>query len=66
MTELEALEQKIAQLAALFQRAREENRDLRQRGMQLEADNQRLNDKVLAARERLEGLLSRLPADPAA
>jgi uncharacterized protein (TIGR02449 family) len=61
MTELEALEQKVAQLAALFQRAREENRDLRHRSAQLEADNRRLGEKVAAARARLDGLLARLP-----
>lgn len=63
MTELEHLEQKLAQLVALHKQVREENRDLRLRAMQLDADNKKLAEKVAAARERVEALLARVPAE---
>ena len=63
MTELEHLEQKLAQLVALHKQVREENRDLRLRAAQLDADNKKLAEKVATARERVEALLARVPAE---
>lgn len=63
MTEFENLEQKIAQLVAQHRLVKDENRDLRQRAQALEAENQRLTEKVAAARTRLEALIERLPAE---
>lgn len=61
MTELEKLEQKLAQLVALAQQVREENRDLRMHMTRLENENKLLQDKVNAARGKLESLIERLP-----
>jgi FtsZ-binding cell division protein ZapB len=61
MTEFENLEQKIAQLVLLHKQIKEENRDLRLRAAQLEAENKTLGDKVAGARERLATLVARLP-----
>ena len=62
MTELETLEQKLTQLVNLYQQARGENRDLRQRTAQLETENRALAGKVAAARTQLETLIERIPA----
>ena len=62
MTELETLEQKLTQLIDLYQQARGDNRDLRQRVAQLEIANSALTDKVAAARAQLEALIERIPA----
>ena len=64
MTELEKLEQKLAQLVALAQQVREENRDLRMLITRLEGENKSLQDKVNAARGKLETLIERLPDVP--
>jgi chromosome segregation ATPase len=61
MTEFENLEQKIAQLVSLHKQIKEENRDLRLRATQLEAENKALDGKVAIARERLATLVARLP-----
>jgi peptidoglycan hydrolase CwlO-like protein len=61
MTELENLEQKLAQLVALTHEVRNENRDLRLRMTRMEAENKSLQDKVDTARAKLESLIERLP-----
>ena len=61
MTELENLEQKLAQLVALTQQARAENRELRVHLTKLESENKSLHEKVDAARAKLETLIERLP-----
>ena len=63
MTELESLEQKLAQLVALHAQARGENRELRNRTLQLEGENKALAAKVAAARAKVEEMIERLPAD---
>lgn len=63
MTELQSLEEKLTLLVGLHQRGRDENRDLRVRVAQLEAENRALADKVKTARERVEALIERLPVD---
>lgn len=60
-TELTSLEAKVAQFVALCERLRAENQDLRLQLATARNDAKRLNDKIDGAKERLEGLLSRLP-----
>ncbi len=62
MTELESLEQKLTQLVDLYQQARAENRDMRQRITNLEGENRALATKVDGARTQLEALIERIPA----
>ena len=64
MTEFENLEQKLAQLVALTQQVRDENRELRVHVTKLESENKSLNEKVNAARAQLESLIARLPDVP--
>lgn len=64
MTELENLEQKVAQLVALHKQVKEENRDLRVRTTEIEAQNKQLGERVTAARERIDALLARIPDVP--
>jgi cell division protein ZapB len=64
MTEFENLEQKLAQLVALTQQVRDENRELRVHVTKLESENRNLTEKVTAARAKLESLISRLPDVP--
>jgi len=61
--ELKALEERIGQLIELSQRLRSENRELRQQLAQAASDNKRLNEKVDAAKVRLEKLLANLPEE---
>jgi cell division protein ZapB len=61
--DLKTLEDKIGQLVELTQRLRGDNRELRQQLAQAVSDNKRLEEKVDAARTRLEALLERLPED---
>ena len=61
--ELKALEERIGQLIDLSQRLRSENRELRQQLAQAASDNKRLNEKVDAAKVRLEKLLANLPEE---
>jgi cell division protein ZapB len=59
--ELAALEDRVKQAAELCQRLRGENIDLRQRIAQLQSENKRLAEKIVGARDRLEGLLRQIP-----
>lgn len=61
--ELKALEERVGQLVELTHRLRGDNRELRQRLAQAVSDNKRLNEKVDAAKARLENLLSHLPEE---
>ncbi|MGH8662648.1 MAG: DUF904 domain-containing protein [Burkholderiales bacterium] len=61
--DLKALEERIGQLVELTQRLRSDNRGLRQQLAQAVSDNKRLDEKVDAAKARLEALLERLPED---
>jgi len=62
-SELDALEQKLAQLVHLIQRLRAENLQLRQ-DVASALNGQRKNqDKIEQASQRLEKLLAQLPAD---
>ena len=64
MTEFENLEQKLTALVALTKQIKEENRDLRVRAGELDAENRKLADKVGAARDRIEAMIARLPDGP--
>ncbi|MBK6972174.1 MAG: hypothetical protein WCF44_03010 [Candidatus Methylophosphatis roskildensis] len=60
--QLSALELRIDQLLGHFAQVRDENRDLRLRVANLESENRRLQEKIDAAAERVEGLIEGLPA----
>ena len=59
--EFNSLEAKVAQFVSLCERLRAENHVLRQELAAAKTDAKRLNEKINGAKERLEGLLSRLP-----
>lgn len=59
--EFNSLEAKVAQFVALCERLREENSALRQQLNAAQNDAKRLHAKIDGAKERLEGLLNRLP-----
>jgi cell division protein ZapB len=58
---LDTLDSKVAQVLALCQSLRSENHALRNRVAGLEGENRQLVDKIVAARERLESLITGLP-----
>jgi cell division protein ZapB len=51
----------VAQFVSLCERLRAENNDLRQQLAAARNDAKRLHDKIDTAKERLEGLLARIP-----
>ncbi len=59
--EFESLEAKVSQFVQMCERLRVENMELRQQLAMASNDAKRLNDKIDGARNRLEGLLARLP-----
>jgi cell division protein ZapB len=59
--EFNSLETKVAQFVSLCERLRAENQELRRELAAARSDAKRLHDKIDGAKERLEGLLSRLP-----
>lgn len=61
--ELDALEDKIRQVAELCHALRQENIALRQQLIAAQQDNKQLTTKLDAARTRLEALLDSLPED---
>ncbi|MFO1320910.1 MAG: hypothetical protein U1F52_14960 [Burkholderiales bacterium] len=61
--ELIALDERIRQLITLAERLRADNIDLRQQLATVQGENRQLREKVTGARERLEGLLARIPQD---
>jgi cell division protein ZapB len=60
-SELSALEEKLAQVVQRLKVLREENRDLRQQLAARTDENSRLNEKLNAARTRIEALLKQIP-----
>ncbi len=62
-SELDALEQKLAQLVQLTQHLRAENLQLRQEVAVAVSRQRKSQDKVDEAAQRLEKLLSQLPGD---
>ena len=61
--ELNTLDQKISQLVQLCHRLRNDNSELRQQLAAAQNQHKQLTDKIETARQRLEGLLSRIPED---
>ena len=59
--ELSALEEKLALVVQRLKVLREENRDLRQQLAARTDENSRLNEKLTAARTRIEALLKQIP-----
>lgn len=60
-TELNSLEQKVAQFVGVCERLRAENIALRQELATARNDAKRLNEKIEGARTKVEQLLTRLP-----
>lgn len=61
--ELDALEEKIRQVAALCHALRHENTALRQQVVTAQQDNKQLIARLDAAKARLQALLDKLPED---
>jgi len=59
--EFRSLEAKVAQFLSLCERLRAENSDLRRELAAARNDAKRLHEKIDGAKERLEGLLAKLP-----
>ena len=59
--ELTALEGKLTQFVELCQRLRADNQQLRQDLASAVSESRRLEEKISAATNRLEGLLTHLP-----
>ncbi len=64
VNELNALESKIAQVAALCQSLRTENAQLRQQLAAAEGNKRALTERMDSARSRLEQLAAQLPEAP--
>lgn len=62
-SEIEALENKIDQIITVVHQLRAENEVLRNQIAAAEAERLDLRKKMTSARERLEGLLDKLPED---
>ena len=62
-TELEALEAKIEQVVALVHQLRAENEVLKNQIAAADVERLHLRQTMTAARERLEGLVDKLPED---
>ncbi len=60
-TELDALEERLAQLVQRLEALREENRELRQQVASRTDENSRLGEKLVAAKTRIEALLKQIP-----
>lgn len=62
-SELQTLESKVAQVAEVCRTLREENDQLRARAASLESENQALTRRMDEARQRIDGLIDKLPAE---
>jgi uncharacterized protein (TIGR02449 family) len=62
-SELEALEGKIEQVVALVHQLRAENEVLKNQIAAAETERLHLRQTMTAARERLEGLIDKIPED---
>lgn len=59
--ELDALENKLAQILERYQSMREENLRLRQQLVAMENANKQLSDRLAEGRSRMESLLNKIP-----
>ncbi len=62
-TEIEALEAKVNKVIAVVTQLRAENESLRSQLAAAEAEKLRLQQTMTVARQRLEGLIDKLPED---
>lgn len=62
-TELDALEAKVEQVVALVHQLRAENEVLKNQIAAADSERLQLRQTMTAARERLEGLMDKLPED---
>ena len=60
-SELDSLEEKLAQLVRRLEGLRGENRELRQQVAHRTDENARLGEKLAAAKSRIEALLKQIP-----
>jgi cell division protein ZapB len=60
---LDQIERKVDQMVAICASLRSENQDLRAHVASLEAEKAALAKKIDSTRERLEGLMARLPEE---
>jgi cell division protein ZapB len=60
-SELTALEGKVTQFVEFCQQLREDNVQLRQQLANAVGESKRLEEKIVAASDRLEGLLAHIP-----
>jgi cell division protein ZapB len=61
--ELKSLERKLSQFVEMCQRLRADNQQLRQQLESAMSNNKQLSEKIGAATDRLETLLSQLPEE---
>lgn len=59
--EIARLEEQLDKLIALYETGRSDLRTARSRGVELEAENAALRERLRGAAERLEAILGRLP-----
>ena len=59
--DLKSLESKIAQFVEFCQQLRADNQQLRQQLASAVGESKRLEEKIVAATDRLEGLLTHIP-----
>jgi cell division protein ZapB len=60
-SDFDALEERLAQLVQRLEALRGENRELRQQLAQRTDENARLDEKLAAAKTRIEALLKQIP-----
>ncbi|WP_297576977.1 hypothetical protein [uncultured Deefgea sp.] len=61
--ELGSLEGKVMQLVALCRELRSENQDLKQKLHLTQLDNESLNTKLVAVKDKVNAILAKLPED---
>ena len=62
--ELDRIAERVADLARIVTTLREENQTLRVAIDQRDGENKLLHDRLDTARDRVETLIARMPADP--
>ena len=60
---LSALEAKVEQVVSFCEQLRQENLTLRERIARIEQEKENLAERMTAARERLETMMEKLPAE---
>lgn len=62
-TPLDSLEQKVERVVALCRELRAENGRLQEQVDALESEKQALAERMTTARQRIEGIMDKLPAE---